>query len=827
MRANAFSLLREFRGFRGLRGFRGPQVLQRAAAAISRRPVVQGLLLDGYVVRARRTLIAASFAVGLLLSLFVEIPRLVGHPVPVLVPVALAVLVLLGAIDATAGTVGTLALMSATIVLLPTSLGTAVPLVGLAGQTLALLLLTAMSPLVARRLSYAIGVAARDRPKTRNRAVAQMCSLAVGPVGQTLLGGILIAALTLLWFGGASVLLASVIPRVGLLDVGTVSGAGLAAAGGLIGAAIRHPLTDLKRVGSAVERATAESLRRAEHAAQGGGRARAAHVARASGTTLLLLLLISSLFRGAVVQFLAVGAMVVLIRLVREGVVPEPVRLLGPRATETLHRLSGAAIFFLVSLIAIAVAVGAGTEIDRIRSGYLILIGCVLLLTREARHPGAPPRASRRGASALVVSAGITLLVVSFPLAIVPPASAQQAAPIPGLIGATSSVNYSITHAYPATDFVPPGVQPENDDPVERTTSYAISVTVTDAVSFGEGWIGMEVTLSGTMAPWEGGDCTSSPFNVHVLLAESESAFDAYVDAVQQDWGSFNESSPAAAGLPFHSEAVPVSCGAFTVSGVRVVDEWARINNAETALIAAFHPRPEDVPNQVSLSKSLSTVDLTPIAAPAPAAVPPADAPTDTRTPKVPAAPQQEPSGADPTNTAPDPTTPTAPGTDAPDASDSVDTGTVDGADDSDGTVAMVTGSAPASGQVRVLPPADTPVPVPPLIALATPALIASAAGLAGVAGAAGAAGGAGLAGAAGGAAGGAGGSATGVAGGSGAPAGSSTGSSSGSGSSQSRTATQASESTQIMRRDLRPIVGLPDVDIRYFLEDDDEIDDG
>lgn len=798
-----------------------PVMMQRWLAG---RPLIGSVLADGATLRQRPLIILSGAVVTGLLALTLDVPTLVAVPAPAVVALFIAVLFAVGVIDVLAGLaaiVATTAILA--LRLLPTSRGILTPLLGLIGQGIVLSLLVVITPLVARSLALTVGRAALAR-RTRRPRVARTLRFIVGPLGQGLLVAGFAALLAGLWFGGATAFLASVIPGASLLDVGPVEGAPVVILGGLAAGLVRMTLIDLDRVRDRHHERLLRGAAPTGHVIETDAPEEAAlvrpttpsrritTVLMTAASTAVLLLLVSSLFSDATGELALAGVLLVLIRAIREGAIPEPVALLGRTAQHAFHRLPGIALFVTITGLTVVIAILSGTDMGRIRTGYLVLLAVVMLLTRapgsRASMTSAPTLGSRQAVATGVLTVFILPALLAAVMLVPAPASART--PVPGLVGATSSLDYRVTTEYPARMFVPEGEEPEDDSPVPITTEYSITVEVIDAVLQDDDRLELVVDLRGRMAPWEGGDCTAAPFEIEVVIADSEATLNDYYEVFVTDpasLGSFTSS------IVFVSQRVRVDCRDFSVSNVRIADRLMRPNSLTNGVIAAYHGRPlggdvsrgepSTLPATLEMSADVAAVDLTPVPVSAPAAA--ADSETPATTDEAPTtqgpaeAPGATAGGANAEGATADPSGASDADADAdPDPDADPD---ADGAADDPILV--------SSSVLSAMPAPATPVPVPPLLGLIAPSLLTGAAGIA-LAGA-----GAGAGGIAVGAA-----SST-----SSATAATSAASGTGpaaEGDHRRRTSLQqASEGPTLSGRDLRPIVGLPDVDLQHFLEDE------
>lgn len=105
----------------------------------------------------------------------------------------------------------------------------------------------------------------------------------------------------------------------------------------------------------------------------------------AGGTMLLLLL--SSLFHGAVTELVLAAVLVGASRLVRSGVAPEPRRLLGAPVAGTLARIPPFGQMLLIVVPALGIASTAGDDVGSVRVSFLVCLAIVLLFAERGPAP--------------------------------------------------------------------------------------------------------------------------------------------------------------------------------------------------------------------------------------------------------------------------------------------------------------------------------------------------------------------------------------------------------------------------------------------------------
>jgi hypothetical protein len=773
-------------------------------------PLLRWSHIDGAMLRRRSVLTVAAVVVPAGVAMLTEIPILLGIPAPTLLPLLLLIAFAAGSIDAQAGLLATVSIgVTTAAFLVPTSRGFLSPLLSLLGQTGVILLLAVLLPLLVRAVVRTLATMPNGEGPAGRVLDGIQRKLQI-PAVQGASSALLGSALALLWFGGATVFIASVMPSVGVLDVGPVAGASSVAVGGLIAGLLRIPLTDKNQE----DRIADLRSRLAEHERTRGDRRALRRALTALASTALIVLLVSSLFTGARLHLVAVAVLLLAIRAVREGALPEPVAILGPAARDAFRRLRGIVILGVILAVTITIAVLAGTDMTRVRFGYVMLLCTVLLLSRRPTGAtqsatDAGPGSARPGAP-FVPSVTATLLIAALcipALLITSTAAAQQAPqPVPGAIGATGSVDYSLTHLYPAEGF---GGEP-TDPPEERTTSYAFDVTVRDAV-VDNGRLRLVVDISGNMSFWEGGDCDSTS-SINVIIVDSIDALELYFSTQYSDRFVMAPGGGIFDRILFYSPSVRTPCGKFSLPSVTLRDESNRTHRASQGYIVAYHERfIDNAPVTQRINYTAPVFDFTPTEPPTPQSGPGS----------TPGATTQQESGTG--STAPNAATTeagsgSADGTEEAEGSGgsadaAVEGGQSDSSGGDPGATPIVT-AATSRPTVGAIPTPATPVPVPPLLALVAPALLAGAAGAAaGASALAGGALGSALSSAGVGAAGGA----------------ATSGAVGGTSGTATRTELgvmdpafrQATEMQTMAPLDLRPVVGLPDVDVGAVLEED------
>jgi hypothetical protein len=294
----------------------------------------------------------------------------------------------------------------------------------LAGQAVVLGLLSVLAPLLVRSIGLI-------RPTPREPGVrTRVDNASVRAVA----AGVSAAMLVLLWSVGTSVFAASMIPGAGFVETQSPGGVRWLVPVALVVGALRQFI--VREVPTVRPRPALSRMREVLAAVPG---------------IVLVPLLVLSLYRDAPLGLAGVFILVVLIRLVRLGVLASPLEFLLRRVLEVEQRIRGVHLFGVALVVSLIIGHVVGESLARIRSGYLLLLFVLLLLSRsDARSTVgsirlAPPtfRTSAATAALTFVLSGPVLVLASLAGS---PAGAQTTEAsrdsVPDLVGATALINY-------------------------------------------------------------------------------------------------------------------------------------------------------------------------------------------------------------------------------------------------------------------------------------------------------------------------------------------------------------------------------------------------
>jgi hypothetical protein len=377
---------------------------------------------DGARLPGRSVLSVAAALSAALAVLLGPLPQVAGTVAPVLALPVIVVVTVAGLIDARAGAIATVVAVLGSLV--------GVPAVGpmlvasLAGQAIVLGLLSVLAPLLVRSIGLILPVPTEPSARTP----------VDGPSVRAAAAGVFAALLVLLWPVGASVFAASVIPGAGFFDTQPSQGIRWLVPVALVVGALRQIVAPEV---PPVRSRPASSRVRALLAAVPG--------------TVLIPLLVLSLYRDAPLGLAGVVVLVVLIRLVRLGLLPSPLEFLLRQVLEVEQRIRGAHLFGLALVVSLIIGQVVGDDLARIRSGYLLLLCVLLLLSRsDARSTVgsvrlAPP-ALRASAATVALTLVLSGIVLAFAAPGGRPAVAQTAESpqlsVPDLVGTTALLSY-------------------------------------------------------------------------------------------------------------------------------------------------------------------------------------------------------------------------------------------------------------------------------------------------------------------------------------------------------------------------------------------------